>query len=135
MKLNFRLTPVKKKKEKPKPCDDIDQFKRGSQILNINIHRTAVSEQATDIFTSFLPDPNYKKAFDLKKELLDKHEGDQFEDVLRGETIVNELGECYRIQTYERVQLRNCGENQCDEKILSLQDGFTSLPGISSRLR
>ena len=40
LKLNFRLTPVKKKKEKPKPNDNIEQFKRGSQILNTNIYRT-----------------------------------------------------------------------------------------------
>ena len=146
LNLNFRLTPVKKKKEKPIPYDDIDQFKRRSKILNLNIHRTIGSEQATDRFTSFLPDPNYKKAFDLKKELLDKHEGDKFEDVLRGETIVNELGECFKIETHERVQLGNCGENQCDQKILSnlklvygigpyyecqLQtEGFTTIPDL-----
>jgi len=82
-----------------------------------------IAEKEPIIETSFIPsfilDFKYLEAQELKKQLLEKYEGQKVEDVLNGEEHITEMGPCYCLSDQDEVDLQKPDPDEMKGKLLS----------------
>jgi len=82
-----------------------------------------IAEEEPIIETRFIPsfilDFKYLKAQELKKQLLEKYEGQNVEDVLNGEEHITEMGPCYCLSDQDEVDLKKPDPDEMKGRLLS----------------
>ena len=118
MDIDFRLTPVKRKKTRSEKKKD--RFIRGSTLLRNKIRSEPAFVDQRNQWGSFIwPDPTYQKALEMKEQLLIDNKDKSLGEVINGVLIENEFGSCFKIESQHHYHLRGLDEDRCTDSILS----------------
>ncbi len=118
MDIDFRLTPVNRKKTRSEKKKD--RFIRGSTLLRNKIRSEPAFVDQSNQWGSFIwPDTSYQKSLDMKEQLLIDNKDKSLSEVINGVLIENEFGSCFKIESQHHYHLGGLDEDRCTDSILS----------------